>query len=405
MHIGVKYLLTCLSLVVATAAGWAVFQWSNAVVDVPKNARPKKPMSVEVTQPSFRTIIERLEFNGSLEANADVKIRSRALGYIRVLAFDVGDEVELDGENETVLVELDDENETEAVSAATAAVTAAKAQLSTANAKLDLALKTKDRNIDLIKTEATTEVEVEQAIGMWEIARAEAALEDARIVQAELELKRTQLLLSRRRVLASSTGVVAERFVDVGDLANPNDPLLRIVDISVVRTLVSVNEIDYQRLRIGQVATVLVDAIAGQVFSGEIVRKSPVLDSATRTAEVQLEIGNDAKLLKPGMHARVSIELSRRENVVAIPRAALLEHKEQPSVFVTSGDPASCHLRPVQIGVLDGDFVEILSGLKDDENVVTLGARMVKDGQEVIPIASVVPSPMPHKAPMTITGE
>ncbi|MFT5523510.1 MAG: RND family efflux transporter MFP subunit [Pirellulaceae bacterium] len=405
MQTGAKYLFAILSLVVAAAAGWAVFRWSSAVAEVPKVARSQRPMAVEVARPTRRMITERIDFNGSLEAKADVEVRSRVLGYIRVLPFDVGDAVGFDEKEKNLLVGLDDDHELEAVGAATAALTSAQALLSTSKARLDLATKTKDRNVDLLITEATTEVEVEQAIGMWEIAKTEVALEEARVVQSELNLNRSQLLLLQRHVNATSAGVVAERFVEVGDLANPNDPLLRIVDISIVRTLVSVNEIDYQRLRVGQVASVRVDAIIDQTFSGTIVRKSPVIDPATRTAEIQLEINNENHLLKPGMHARVSIELSRREDVMAIPLAALLEHKEQPSVFVASGDPTCCHLRPIRIGVVDGEFVEVLAGIETDEAVVTLGARMVKDGQQVIPVVSNSTPQVPREAPLTITGE
>ena len=83
------------------------------------------------------------------------------------------------------------------------------------------------------------------------------------------------------------------------------------------------------------------------------------------------------------MYARVWIVARQRPAARVLPLVSLLEHTERPSVFVVRGSPAKVVLQEVKTGVANASVVEILEGINDDDRVVTLGARMVKDGQEV----------------------
>ena len=150
-----------------------------------------------------------------------------------------------------------------------------------------------------------------------------------------------------------------------------------------MQTVVQVVEEDYEKVRAGQTVEIQVDAFPEQTFPGQVVRKAPVLDPETRAGAVQIEIENPRFGLKPGMYARVSIVARRRPQTRVLPLVALLEHTEQPSVFVVRGSPPKVALQEVKMGVANASVVEILEGVADNDRVVTLGARMVKDGQEV----------------------
>src|SRR5690606_8237125 len=136
------------------------------------------------------------------------------------------------------------------------------------------------------------------------------------IEQVTAQLDQAKLQLEQTRIRAPADGFVATRLVSVGHLATTDLALLRLVTIDTVHTVVHVPEQDYQRIRTGQTAKIAVDALPGRTFEGTVVRKAPVLDPATRTAAVEVEIPNEKYLLKPGMHARVAVVFDERESVV-----------------------------------------------------------------------------------------
>ncbi|MCO6456342.1 MAG: efflux RND transporter periplasmic adaptor subunit [Pirellulaceae bacterium] len=382
-----KHLLTPLALVLSAAAGWLVYQYATGQREQAAKPPSARPQAVELATITRRDLQERVELVGSLEPLADVTIRSRARGYITALPFDVGDRIAADehGRLPTV-VELEDSTDRELLRGAEAALRVAQAQLAARQARLSFARNTTQRQAELATTGATSAQELDQAQSELAVAQAEVQLEEARVAQAASEVERNRLAVQQARLQAPFEGYVAQRLVEVGALANPDDPLLRIVDLARVRTTVSVVEQDYERLRVGQDAEVSVDAFPDEVFRGTVARIAPVLDPDTRTAVVHVEVDNPRLRLKPGMHARVSIVSQVRPRSPAVPASALLEHAEQPSVFVVAGDPPRVELRPVQIGLTDGDYVEVLSGLDAEACVVTLGSNLLQDGQAVTPL-------------------
>ena len=235
---------------------------------------------------------------------------------------------------------------------------------------------------------------MEQAEAEWDIAVAQRELEEARVKQAQSEVDHTLLAVNESKIDAPMAGFVGERFVEVGDLAKPDVPLLRIVSFDRVRTVVHVVEKDYPRVKLGQEATIQVDAFPSKEFHGKVIRKAPVLNPQTRTAAVQIEIDNSDYQLKPGMHARVSLVFERRSTLV-LPVAALVEQNARPAVFVVESDPPTIRRQEVKTGINDGEFVEILAGLSANDEVVTLGNRLVKTGQVVHPVKVPWPREIP----------
>ena len=385
-----KAILTLLAVGTSIGLGWGVYNYATQAAnrDVPPVA--KQPVSVEVMATAKRPIEDRAQLVGSLMAGAQVQVLAPRNGYIMKLPFDVGDRIN----HGDVLVELDDREQQELLAGAQAALGVARAQTKTARAQEEMARNELERQKRLVSRSATTQQSLEEAQSQYEIAIAQRELEEARVKQAQSEVDRHQLAVTDSKILAPISGFIGERLVDVGDLAKPDVPLLRIVSFETVRTVVHVVEIDYPRVKVGQSATIEVDAYPNVEFFGTVIRKAPVLNPNTRTAAVQIEIPNSDQLLKPGMHARVSLMFERREAML-LPVAAILDQKDRPTVFVVENDPPTIRMQEVKTGINDGEFVEILAGLSPDDQVVTLGNRLVKVGQVVQPVNVPWADPVP----------
>jgi membrane fusion protein, multidrug efflux system len=246
----------------------------------------------------------------------------------------------------------------------------------------DLSEKTLTRQKNLAMSGAGTPQQLEQSEAALQISKARVELEQAKVAQANADLLRAKLDLDELRLVSPITGVVADRMIDVGNLAAPDAPLLKIVDLSTVRTTAHVIERDYRLMHEGLEADVRVDAYPHQVFRGTVSRVAPVLNEVTRTADVRIDIPNPDRMLKPGMYTRVSLRSGNERDGLVIPVAALLDG-QRPSVMIVEGTPPLAQRRIIEIGATEADLVEVTSGLAAGDQVVTLGNRMVTPGQAV----------------------
>lgn len=202
------------------------------------------------------------------------------------------------------------------------------------------------------------------------------------------------LQLSYTEIRAPLEGVIAERFVKLGNTLSPNDKLFRIADLTPLVTEVFVPEREMHKLQVRQTASAVVDA-AGGVFEAVITRISPVVDSATGTFKVTLEMQDPTAQLKPGMFARINIVHDRRPDVLRVPRSALIEDDGHSRLFVVVAGKAVA--REVTLGLTDGGEVEITSGLRTGEPVVVVGQGGLKNGSPVKVIAPPTPA-VPSRA-------
>jgi membrane fusion protein, multidrug efflux system len=154
------------------------------------------------------------------------------------------------------------------------------------------------------------------------------------------------------------------------------------VDISLVRLVVNLVERDLRRVSVGASGAVDVDAYPGETFSGRIARIAPVLDPATRTAEMEIEIPNPTKRLKPGMYARVRLMTEGRTDALVAPKSAIVDVSGRRGVYLVEDGRAV--FRQVEVGIEEADRIEITSGLTEGEAVVFIGASSIRDGDPVL---------------------
>jgi membrane fusion protein (multidrug efflux system) len=194
------------------------------------------------------------------------------------------------------------------------------------------------------------------------------------------QLRMAKLELSYGTVTAPISGVVSARNIKLGNLVQINTPIFTIVDTSRLEATLNAPEREIETLKAGQAVQLTVDALPGKVFDGRIDRVSPVVDSGSGTFRVICAFDGGG-LLQPGMFARIRINYDQRANALAIPRTALLEDGGTPAVFtVKDGKAVRAELK---LGYVDGEWVEVRSGLRAGDPVVIAGKSALREGSAV----------------------
>ncbi|MFT3896143.1 MAG: efflux RND transporter periplasmic adaptor subunit [Thermomonas sp.] len=200
-------------------------------------------------------------------------------------------------------------------------------------------------------------------------------LENARAVynMAKLELSYTD-------VVAPISGTIASRSIKPGNFVQINTPIFRIVDNSRLEATLNVPERDLETLKAGLPVALQVDALPGKSFAGKVDRIAPVVDSGSGTFRVVCAFEGGG-LLQPGMFGRIRIDYDQRADALVIPRTALLDDEDDPAVFVARDGKAA--RVSVKLGYTDGEWAEVLSGLKQGDQVVTAGKVALREGSAV----------------------
>lgn len=202
---------------------------------------------------------------------------------------------------------------------------------------------------------------------------------DLAVLKAANDL--AQLNLDRTTIRSPIDGVVAKRLIKVGNTLTPNEQVYVVTDFDPLLAVLYVPENALARLKPGQPATLVADALAGKSFTGRVARLSPVVDPQTGTFKVTVEVRRSDRVLAPGMFSRVSVTYDVHKNALTVPRAAIITEDGESAVYVVKGGVA--HRVGVGLGYADGDKVEITRGIAAGDMVVTLGQNSLKDGTKV----------------------
>jgi len=211
---------------------------------------------------------------------------------------------------------------------------------------------------------------------------------------ARAQYQMAQLELSYTAVTAPISGVISQRMIRTGNFVQINTPIFSIVDNARIEATLNVPERELRVLKRGQPVRLQVDALPGETFEGVVERVAPVVESRSGTFRVVTAFeGNEA--LRAGMFGRVRIDYDQRADALVIPRAALLDDGDESAVF-TVRDGKAVRV-PVELGYIDGNLIEIRSGLEDGAPVVTAGKVALREGSAVqvigeAPVAAAKPA-------------
>lgn len=178
-------------------------------------------------------------------------------------------------------------------------------------------------------------------------------------------------------VRAPSAGTLLHRGVTPGTVVEPSSELFVITDLSTVWMMAAVNEEHLSKLGVGMSARIAVQAYPDRTFPGRIARLSEALDPATRTVQARIDVPNPRSLLKPEMYATAEIELPGSREAIFIPETAIQELKGHATVFVRRS-ATMFEAQPVETGRSAGGLIEITSGVRAGDQVVTRGGFVLK---------------------------
>lgn len=227
-----------------------------------------------------------------------------------------------------------------------------------------------------------TQLENRQAQSQLAIAQANVKRDEelfAKGIIARRQLEATQLQaqeaalnLAVTALIAPFSGLVTKRLHGVGELVDPSTPVVSIADLSTVYAIASVYESDVADFKTGQAVTVTTTSYTDRRFTGTVELLGAALDPTSRTLQAKVRVPNPDRALKIGMSALVAVKKGARE-ALAVPSSSLLEAAGGgKQVFVREGD--RYEVRPVKVGQVAGDWVEVQEGLLLGEAVVTRGA-------------------------------
>ena len=227
------------------------------------------------------------------------------------------------------------------------------------------------------------DIEYERLKGLYE----EGGVSRSDFETAELgyKIRKTTLENLRENTILRSpiNGFVSARGFDAGDLYSMSGPLFTVQQVTPVKLLVGISESEYTKIHKGDKVILTVDAIPGETFSGKVERLYPTIDSATHTFKAEVVVPNTARVLRPGMYARVTVNFGTRRSVI-VPDQSLVKQEGTGTrfIYVLNADNTVSYL-PVTIGRHMGQEYEILSGLEDGARVVVKGQSLLKDGVKV----------------------
>jgi RND family efflux transporter MFP subunit len=343
---------------------------------------PRLPMTVEMGEVKRADMVASIQVVGNLIGLQTVEATPKTSGRLESVAVHLGDHVR----RGQMIAKVEDREITEQVKQAQAAYDVSVATIRQRQADLTLAQTNLDRSRTLYERQLIPKQTLDDTDARYQSAAAQVELANAQSAQAKSRLEELTINLANTVIASPLTGVVAKRVLDPGAWVTPSSAFVSVVDISVVRLVASIVERDVRLVTAGLSADVEVDAYPGEKFAGTVAHVAPVLDPATRTAQIEVEIQNPDSRLKPGMYARVTFITQRHEGVLVVPLVALADLGGKRGVYVSSsGEQGNvAHFQEVEVGLMDQDLVEVTSGVSEGQAIVTTGAGALREGDIIL---------------------
>ena len=188
--------------------------------------------------------------------------------------------------------------------------------------------------------------------------------------------------LSYSEIRSPIDGVVTDRPLYVGDLATANQPLLTVMNISKLIAKGHLPQSEAAQLKVGNHAEIRVPGLEDAI-EGKVTLVSPALDPGSTTLEVWVEARKPSTYLRPGISVQVAITAKTDKNAVVIPAGTVFKNPEGGDYVLLAGTDDKAHLKTVHVGIRNTESVEIASGIKEGDPVITSGGYAVPDGTKI----------------------
>jgi RND family efflux transporter MFP subunit len=333
--------------------------------------------SVSVVSPKQTAPAEEIILPGNVQPFITSPVYARTNGYLKKWYFDIGAHVKK-GQLLAVIEtpEVDQQ------------LQQARSNLSTAQANLELATITKTRYQGLLKTHAVAQQDADNAVGTYNANKA--------IVQADqAAVDQYAAMVSFEKLYAPFDGVITARNTDIGDLINSGSStgvktdLFHIAQPGMLRVYVNVPE-EYSRgIKVGMTADLALAEFPGRTFQGNLVRTADAINVTTRTLLVEIDVANPTNTLLTGSYAEVHFKIPTQGSTFIIPVNTLIFRSEGLRVGVVKDGKAT--LTPVTPGHDFGNEIEIVAGLKPEDQIIINPPDSIVTGQQVQIVQATLP--------------
>jgi membrane fusion protein, multidrug efflux system len=324
--------------------------------------KPAAPADVTTEAVTALEVPKTLRLTGTLRGNREADLAANATGRVLAVAIERGDQVKLG----TVLAKLD-------VRAATLSASEARAQAASARTQQDLARDECDVYAKLRERGALSDLEYSQRVAQCKVLPLTAEAASAR---ADLAAQNVGDGIIR----APFAGIIAERFIEVGQYVRQDTKVATIVSLDPIRLQLAVPEAEVAKVHEGATVRFGVSAYPGRRFDGKLRFVSGVVRASTRDLVVEAVVENEERLLLPGMFADVELAVGSQQ-LPSVPAAALVEHGEHSRLFVVNG--GRLEERVVSLGPAVGGRVSVLRGVGLNDQVVVSDPSALANGQTV----------------------
>jgi membrane fusion protein, multidrug efflux system len=316
----------------------------------PKDAKGPPPSTqVKVATARIAPALDEVGAVGTLRADEAVTIRPEIAGRVAEIRFNEGQAIA----RGALLVRLDP--------------TELAAVLASSRAQAQLDAQRLVRTEDLFKRSFISQQALDEARSNYARSTAKQKEDEARLAKTEMR--------------ASFPGVAGLRQVSEGQYVAAGTDIVRLEKVDQLKLDFRVPESFVGKLRAGQPVKVLVDAYADEAFAGSVYAIEPAVDEQTRTVQLRARVANAGLKLRPGMFARVQVQIAVRDKAIWIPEAAIVPKGQDSFVFQVVHGKAG--LVKVQTGARKVGEVEIVKGLNAGDLVVTDGIQKIGPGSAV----------------------
>ena len=304
---------------------------------------------VEVAEVTTGAITSYISATANLVAEDQVKVLSEAEGRVERLLVEEGDLV---SRGQVLAVLVQDE----------AKIALSKVELKATNAKAALERAKGTHEQGLISAEAYDKLKMDYDVASQEVAEAEWRL-------------------AKTVIRAPFSGRVTERFITIGQHLRPGDELFTVADYDPLVARIYLPESDVIELEEGREVRIALAANAELHFAGRIRQIAPVVDTATGTVKVTIEAVQPPAGVRPGAFVSIGIVREQHPSALLLPRESVIRELRAAHVFVSEDGTAV--KKAVELGLEEGNFVEVLSGVAEGDNVVVAGQGALDDGQKI----------------------
>jgi len=345
----IAYLVLAVALLVGIGFTWQYFSKPQLPPAGKPGAGPARALPVKAAVVGRGAVVDGVSAVGTLLANESVMIRPEIDGRIEAFHFQEGQLVRKGDK----LVSLD--------------AAEVEAQLTSAVAAA---------NLNRSRLKRSEELLAKNFISAQAMDETRENLNQSVAREAEIKAK-----LAKSTIRAPFEGVTGLRQVSPGAYAKAGQDIARLEGIGVLKLDFRVPEAYLRRIKVGQPLVINVDAYPGESFNGSIYAIEPAVDESTRTVLLRARLPNPGVRLKPGLFARVNLDLDRRENALLVPEQAIVPRGDGRFLFhITEG---KAQMVKVEMGVRRPGEVEILKGLEAGDTIVVDGQLKLQDSAAV----------------------